>query len=68
MTRVVKAIVPISNSGVPFMPKVASSTETQNLYIVSKHKWIIETTIETVGAPYTDTFRIQLKTEVESTN
>lgn len=50
------------------MPKTASSTETQNLYIISKHKWIIEATIETVGAPYTDTFRIQLKTEVESTN
>lgn len=66
LQRKIRATVPVSGAGVPFMPKTARSVETQNLFIVSKHKWILEGTIETTGAPYTDTFKIQLRTVAES--
>lgn len=45
------------------MPKNAQSYESSTLYIVSKHKWILEGTVESEGAPYTDTFKVQLRTE-----
>ena len=62
--RRITAIVPIANTGVPFVPKTARSTETQTIYFISKDKWILEGTVDTVGAPYADTFRVQFKTTV----
>ena len=64
--RKIVMTVPVSSSGVPFMPKTAQSTESQTLYFESKHKLIMESTIETTGAPYTDTFQVNLKSVVES--
>lgn len=40
-TRKITCLVPIANTGVPFMPKQAKSEEIQTLYIVSKDKYII---------------------------
>lgn len=65
-TRKINVTVPVSAAGVPFMPKTAKSEEIQNFYFISKHKWILEAKISTTGAPYTDTFNIQIRTTVES--
>lgn len=54
-------MVPISAAGVPFMPKTAKSDEIQALYFISKNKYIIESTIQNSGAPYTDCFNVKLK-------
>ena len=54
-------MVPISNSGVPFMPKFAKSEETVSLYIYSKDKYVIESTIQNSGVPYADTFNLRLR-------
>ena len=59
-------MVPISAAGVPFMPKAARSDEVQALYFVSKNKYVIESTIQNSGAPYTDCFNVKLKRTVES--
>lgn len=32
----------------------------------SKHKWVLDAEISTTGAPYTDTFKVQLRTLVTS--
>ena len=58
--------MPVQAAGVPFMPKTAKSEETQTLFFYSKHKFILFAEISTSGAPYTDTFNVQLKTCVES--
>lgn len=39
--RKIRVTVPVSASGVPFMPKTAKSEESQTLYFYSKHKWVI---------------------------
>lgn len=59
-------MVPIANSGVPFMPKAAKSDELQCLFFFSKNKYIIESMIQNSGAPYTDCFNICLRRIVES--
>lgn len=46
------------------MPKTAKSEETQTLYIYSKHKFIIESKISTTGAPYTDTFNVEMRVDI----
>ncbi len=38
----------------------------QALYFISKNKYIIESTIQNSGAPYTDCFNVKLKRTVES--
>jgi hypothetical protein len=53
-------MVPVANTGVPFMPKQAKSEETQILYIVSKDKFILESTIQNSGVPYSDTFNLKM--------
>lgn len=65
-TRKLNYTVPLANTGVPFMPKTAKAEEIQNLYFYSKHKFMIESTVATTGAPYTDTFRVEMRTTVES--
>lgn len=42
ITRKIRAVVPVANSGVPFMPKTAKSEELQNLHFFSKHKWALD--------------------------
>ena len=58
-------MVPVANSGVPFMPKQAKSDEENTLYIVSKDKYIIESIIQNSGVPYADTFNIRMKNIIE---
>ena len=53
-------MVPVANTGVPFMPKQAKSEETHILYIVSKDKFILESTIQNSGVPYSDTFNLKM--------
>lgn len=48
------------------MPKTSKVHETQTLYIVSKHKWAMDSTVENSGPPYTDCFRVYLRTICES--
>ena len=59
-------MVPIAAAGIPFMPKAARSDELQSLYFISRNKYIIESTIQNSGAPYTDCFNVKLKRTVES--
>lgn len=53
-------MVPVANTGVPFMPKHAKSNEDQNLYIVSKDKYVFQSTIQNSGVPYSDAFNLKL--------
>ena len=64
--RKLRVTVPVSAAGVPFMPKTAKSEETQTLFFYSKHKFVLYGEIATTGAPYTDTFNVQLRTTAES--
>ena len=64
--RTVKAVFPIANSGVPFMPKTGNSEEKMVLRVYSKDKWMLENTIKSSGAPYTDTFQVHVKTVCET--
>jgi hypothetical protein len=63
-TRKVAAIVPLPNSGIPFMPKTSYTTEEQTLYILNKDKFIIELIVKSQGVPYCDTFDIRMKKTV----
>jgi hypothetical protein len=64
--RKIRCLVPIINSGVPFMPKHAKSDERVSLFFISKDKYIIETTIQNSGVPYSDTFNIRMQKIVET--
>jgi hypothetical protein len=59
-------MVPIPSSGVPFMPKEAKSHETVSLFWLSKDKYIIESTIQNSGVPYSDTFNIKMQKTFET--
>ncbi len=48
------------------MPKAARSDEVQSLYFVSKNKYIIQSTVQNSGAPYTDCFNVRLRRTVEN--
>ena len=64
--RKVTAIFPIANSGIPFMPKTGKSSENVRLMVFSKDKFVVETTVQSSGAPYTDTFQVHVKTVAET--
>lgn len=67
LSRVVNSTVPVPNSGIPFMPKAAKARENQYLYIISKHKWVMDTELENSGVPYADCFKVYYRTTCEST-
>ena len=67
-SRKISCVVPVANSGVPFMPKQAKSEETQTLFIISKDEYVIESTIQNSGVPYAETFNLKLKRVVTSVN
>lgn len=48
------------------MPKQAKSCERISLYWISKDKYIIESTIQNSGVPYSDTFNIKMQKTYES--
>ena len=66
-TKNINAMVPVANSGVPFMPKQAKSNEEQTLFLYSKNKYVVESVIQNSGVPYADSFNLRLQKVVETT-
>ena len=66
--RKINCMVPVANTGVPFMPKQAKSEETQTLYIISANKFLVESSVQNSGVPYSETFNLKLLKKVESIN
>ncbi len=48
------------------MPKTAKSEEQVTLYLYSKDKYIVESTIQNSGVPYSDTFNLKFQKIFES--
>lgn len=67
-TKKIFCIVPVPNSGVPFMPKQAKSNENLTLYIYSKDKYVLESVIQNSGVPYSDTFNLRMRKIIETTS
>jgi hypothetical protein len=60
------SMVPVANSGIPFMPKTSKIVESFTLHLISKDKYVIFTTCKSHGVPYCDDFLIHYRREVES--
>ena len=52
---------PLPSMGIPFLPKTCKSSETQTLCIIDKHRFTVDTHVESTGAPYTDTFTLRVR-------
>lgn len=48
------------------MPKEAKSREVQKLFLISKDKYIIESYVQSSGAPYADSFHVNTRKIVET--
>ena len=64
-TRVIRANVPLPSSNIPFMPKFVDSKETQELYFISKNKYVVFGIVNNSKAPMTDCFYLRTKKIIE---
>jgi len=65
--RTVKQVVPVTNTGIPFMPKTSAIEERITVYFYSKDKIIFEIDYKSFGVPYCDYFLLNFRKEIITT-